>query len=140
MPGPLTNSKHELAAVYRFSGSGVHEAYLKAGFKGNDSQSTKLFKRKDVQARITELREEFQKRVFDDLIVTKESITKEMTENRDFARKQKNPGAMNTATKDKATLHGLMDTKTTVDLNIKSIHDMNEDELRATKARLLGGS
>ncbi|MGB1214597.1 MAG: hypothetical protein ACPG4X_14630 [Pikeienuella sp.] len=126
---PLKNTKHELAAVYRFSGHSQTDAYAMAGYSRNSAKASGLFKREDVRARIRELQVETARRVVERRAVTKESLTDEMDENRSAALDLGQPAAAQTATRDKAKMHGLMNEKS-VHFH-KSVDDMTAAELRA---------
>lgn len=53
--GILRNLQHECAAQARAKGSSEVDAYAKAGYKSCDANAARLFKRKDVKARVDEL-------------------------------------------------------------------------------------
>lgn len=108
----LKNARHELAVLFRLRGNSQIDAYEKAGYSRKSVRACSVFfNRADVKARMEELRAEVHEKIVEREIVSLESLTKEFTENREFAKVQEAPAAMNTATSGKAKLHGFMTDK-----------------------------
>jgi phage terminase small subunit len=75
---PLTNPKHEAFAQFRYlDGLTADEAYVRAGYKRNDSNSARLNGDERIQARGKELLAERENRLHTKFEVTKERILAE---------------------------------------------------------------
>jgi len=95
--------------------SNASEAYRRAYDVGEDTKPETIWRKAievlqngKVAARIVEIQDQARER----LLVTLESITAELDENRSIAAQLDQPAAMNAATLGKAKLHGLMVEKT----------------------------
>ena len=130
----LKNLRHEAAVGYRLAGLTQVDAYEQAGYKRNRRVASSLFQRPEVKTRLAELQDKVEERIIERRAVTKEMLTDEMDENRDLALEEKQAAAAQTATRDKAKMHGFMTDKQI--RYTKSIDDMTEAELDA----LLGES
>jgi phage terminase small subunit len=71
---PLVDPKHEAFVHNILAGQKQADAYVAAGFKANDSNCSRLFRRADVQARLAELQE----RAAEKAVVTKERVLAEL--------------------------------------------------------------
>ena len=106
----LTPKQDHFARVY-VETSNASEAYRQAYDVGKDTKPEGIWvdacntlAKPNVALRVFELQQAAQERT----MVTIESITKELEENRTFAASLDQPAAMNTATMGKAKIHGLV--------------------------------
>ena len=102
---PLDNPQHEKFARLVASGNAYRAAYVKAGFKAprdDNSNAAHLAARKDVAARIFELKQHQAERIG----VTVDSLVKEYDQMIALAKKVKHPAAGVGAITAKATLLG----------------------------------
>ena len=104
----LKNARWEAVCIYRVNGMSQIDAYHFAGYVRDNGQSTRLFQRPAVRARIAELQQSIVDLVIERRAVSKETLTYEMDENRLFAFEKGNSAAAQTATRDKAKMHGFM--------------------------------
>lgn len=84
-----------------------------------------------VAQRVFELQQLAQERT----LVTVESLTNELNENRDFAKQQKQPAAMTSATMGKAKIHGLDAQKIdmTIKASVEQVDNLEKGRERALK-------
>lgn len=119
----LTPKQEAFARVY-VETSNASEAYRQAYDVGKHTkpetiweQASRILADCKVSARVMEMQQAAQERT----MVTLESITNELDENRTFAATLDQVAAMNTATLGKAKIHGLLiekvDAKHTVEIN-----------------------
>lgn len=119
----MTPKQEAFARAYVETGN-ASEAYRRAYDVGEDTEpqtvwneAYKLLKNPDVSLRVVELQEEARERC----IVTVESLTKELDQDRQLARKEAMPSAAISAVLGKAKLHGLLvdktDNKTRIELS-----------------------
>ena len=101
---PLSNQRHERFAQELAKGKSAAEAYRNAGYDGDRTAASRLSTNVNVQSRLAELQERGAERA----LVTIETITKELDEDRELARKLGMPAAAVTAVMGKAKLHGLL--------------------------------
>lgn len=104
MAGPLKNARHERFAQWRAKGKSVDEAYVKAGFKANRGNASRLNANEGVRARVLEL----QVRAAEKAIITADDIARQLDQDRQFARKLKQASAAVSATLGKAKVLGLV--------------------------------
>ncbi|ALC12491.1 hypothetical protein [Sphingopyxis sp. 113P3] len=104
MSGPLKNARHEKFAQERAKGNSVDRSYVAAGFRANRGNAARLNANESVQARIAEL----QSRAAEKTVVTVADIAKQLDEDREFARKNKQSSAAVSATLGKAKVLGLL--------------------------------
>ena len=102
--GVLSNARHERFAQELAKGKSASEAYSLAGYAPNQPSASRLLSNVMVQTRLTELQEKGAERA----LVTIESITRELDEDRELARKLEMPAAAISAVMGKAKLHGLL--------------------------------
>lgn len=74
MPGPLKNARHERFAQELAKGATADAAFIRAGFKANRGNATRLKAKESVLARVTELKEKAAERT----VVTVEGITQRL--------------------------------------------------------------
>lgn len=103
----LTDPKHEAFVHFIIKGETQARAYVLAGFKQNDSNCSRLFRREDVQARIAELQEAAAKKA----VKTAADIIDQLGEDRDFARQLEAPAAAISATMGQAKVLGLLNER-----------------------------
>lgn len=119
----MTPKQEAFARAYVETGN-ASEAYRQAYDVGEDAkpetiwnEASDLRKNPEVALRVLELQEEARERC----IVTVESLTKELDEDRVLARKEAMPSAAISAVLGKAKLHGLLidktDNKTRIELS-----------------------
>jgi len=123
MPAPkaakLTPKQDAFARAY-VEMLGPSEAYKRAYDAENMSpesikvEANKLLNRPNIALTIVKLQEAGRERT----LVTVESLTKELDENRSAALELEQPAAMNSATMGKAKLHGLLVDRVHGDVNI----------------------
>ncbi len=117
----LTQKQEELAKAYILHQGNQTQAYRdvypnsKANNKSLWTLAYKAFANIEVQNRIKELQE----MATNQFMVTIETITAELDENRKIAKELEQPTAMNGATIAKSKLHGLMVEKKEVTLDAK---------------------
>jgi phage terminase small subunit len=109
----MTPKQEAFALAYVETGN-ASEAYRRAYDVGEDTsnqviwnEASKVLANHYVSVRVMELQEAAQERC----IVTIESLTKELDEDRTLAREEKQPSAAITAVMGKAKLHGLVTDK-----------------------------
>lgn len=100
----LSNQRHERFAQELAKGKTATEAYALAGYKPDDGNAARLTGNDRVQERLAELQGKAAERA----LVTIETITAELDEDRELARKLGMPAAAVTAVMGKAKLHGLL--------------------------------
>lgn len=106
----LANARHERFAQELAKGKTATEAYIIAGYKAHDGNAATLRGNQRVLERLAELQEKGAERA----LVTIESITRELDEDRELARKLEMPAAAISAVMGKAKLHGLLVDKSEV--------------------------
>lgn len=102
--GVLSNARHERFAQELAKGKSASEAYAIAGYAPNQPSASRLLSNVMVQSRLAELQEKGAERA----LVTIESITRELDEDRELARQLEMPAAAISAVMGKAKLHGLL--------------------------------
>lgn len=130
MSGPLKNARHERFAQERAKGRSVDVSYVKAGFKANRGNASRLNADESVQARVLEL----QARIAEKAVITAADIVKQLDQDRAFARKQGQAAAAVTATMGKAKVLGLIKDKhehTGKNGGPIQYADLSDDELAA---------
>lgn len=130
MTGPLKNSKHERFAQAIVKGDTLDAAYVKAGYSRNEKNAARLKKYEGVAARISELQE----RVAEKVVLTAADIAKQLDEDREFARAQKQSAAAVSATLGKAKVLGLMPERhehTGKNGGPILYHDLSDEEIEA---------
>ncbi len=120
----LKNTRHERFAQNLAKGMSAAKAYEKAGYKRTDGSAGRLHRNAQVKRRVAEL----QNRAAEKTGYTIVKATAELEEARQLATTEKNPAAMVSASMGKAKVNGLLVDKHLV--GMKSIKDMNENELR----------
>lgn len=100
----LSNNRHEAFAQHLATGMSATEAYEKAGYTPSQPNSARLTSNDMVQSRVAELQNRGAERV----VVTLESLTKELEDARDLAIKNKQPSAAVSAIMGKARLFGFI--------------------------------
>ena len=120
----LKNTRHERFAQNLAKGMSATEAYETAGYKANGPNAGRMTKNDEIVKRIAEL----QNRAAEKTGYTIVKATAELEEARQLATTEKNPAAMVSASMGKAKVNGLLVDKHLV--GMKSIKDMNENELR----------
>lgn len=101
---PLPNPRHERFAQEFAKGKSAAEAYREAGFKPNEGNCIRLKGNERVQARVSEL----QGRAAERAEITAADIAKQLDEDRDLARSEKQASAAVSASMGKAKLLGLI--------------------------------
>jgi hypothetical protein len=110
----LKNPRHELFAQNLASGLTIVDAHEGAGFVRNDSNASRMARRDDVVARVTELKGLSATRTALKLEITTESLIAEAEEIKQLALSEGDYGAANTALREKAVLSGKWIEKTEV--------------------------
>lgn len=127
----LTVKQEAAAQAYIENGGNRSEAYRDVYNAENMKPETiwvkasELFSNGKVAVRVLELQEAHLHRHN----ITVDSITNELDENRNLAKEEKNPAAMNASTMGKAKIHGLITDKIEVDK--ADLKGMSDDELQA---------
>jgi phage terminase small subunit len=103
----LKNQRHELFAQSIAKGKTQAEAYEIAGYKPSEPNASRLTSNEKVQARVQELLGKAAERT----LVTIDSITKQLNDDRSAARGFKQAGAMVSASLGIAKIHGLIKDK-----------------------------
>lgn len=103
MSGPLKNARHERFAQELAKGKSQAEAYTKAGYKPDDGAASRLSGNIKVRDRVAEL----QSRAAEKAVFTAADMARQLDEDREFARKLKNPSAAISASLGKAKVLGL---------------------------------
>lgn len=103
----LKNPRHEAFAQALAKGETADQAYQSAGYKEDRGHASRLAANGSIRQRLTELQSAAAERT----LVTIDSITRELDEDRELARSVKQAAAAITATVNKAKLHGLMTDK-----------------------------
>jgi hypothetical protein len=115
----LANARHERFAQELVKGTSQGKAYALAGFKPSDQHASRLASSGKVRARVAELQEAVQARVVDQqangelqatgsVVISVESLLRELEEARQMALALKQPGAIIKAVQAKAVLAGLV--------------------------------
>ena len=142
---PLTDKQEAACQAYIEANGNQSEAYRRAYSTENMSPSTIwteasiLFGLPHVTKRVLELLEEHRERHN----VTVDTITVELDEARDLAKKESLPAAMTSAIMGKAKIHGLITEKSKVDLTSSdgtmtpSVLDMSKLSTQTIKELLL---
>ena len=120
----LKNTRHERFAQGLAQGMSATAAYAQAGYEPSGQNAGRLTKNDEIQASVSEL----QGRCAERTLNTIEDIVSQLDEDRALARAKGQASAMVSATMGKAKVLGLIVEKHRI--GIKSIDDMNEDELR----------
>lgn len=85
----LSNPRHERFCQELAQGKTATEAYELAGFKPDDGNASKLFKRPDVQARVQEITGKIAEKVAEKAAVDKAWVIDRLVENADRAMQAK---------------------------------------------------
>jgi hypothetical protein len=101
---PLPNARHERFAQELAKGKSANEAYQLAGFKANEGNCIRLKGNERVIARL----EELQLRAANKAECTAADIAKQLDEDRQLARTEKQASAAVSASMGKAKLFGLI--------------------------------
>lgn len=99
----LKNAKHERFAQARAAGATIDQAYADAGFSPHRGNAHRLSAKESVRERVRELLTEASAAVG----VTLETVTRDLMEDRDLARKHNQASAAIKATEHIAKLHGV---------------------------------
>jgi hypothetical protein len=135
MAGPLKNARQERFAQELAKGKSVDEAYAAAGYTPNRGNAARLKANEGVAARFAEL----QQRVAEKVVVTAAEIARQLDEDREFARSNKQSAAAVSATLGKAKLLGLMPERhehTGKNGGPIEYRDLGEEEIDARLAAL----
>lgn len=126
---PLRNPRHETFAQMLALGRTPAQAYQIAGYRAGDpaSSASALRLQEDIAGRVLGL----QRTVAERTVVTMETLIDELDEARLLARDVAQPGAMVSATKEKAILLGLRVEKRDMTTRSGDPKGMTDDELAA---------
>jgi hypothetical protein len=136
----LSNAKHELFCQHLALGKTASEAYEMAGYKPSRSNASVLRANQNVSDRLSEILQQSERKVVQQIEYTRDSILAELDEARKMAIELKNPSAAWQAAMAKAKLLGLVIDRREVG-NVGPFDDMTDEELisaAARKARELG--
>ena len=136
----LPNAKHELFCQHLALGKTASEAYEMAGYKPSRSNASVLRAKQNVSDRLSEILQQSERKVVQQIEYTRDSILAELDEARRMAIELKNPSAAWQAAMAKAKLLGLVIDRREVG-DAGKFDDMTDEELiaaAAKKARELG--
>jgi len=130
----LKNARHELFAQSVASGSELNEAYVKAGFKPNNGNSSTLNQKTTIQNRIREILSQRNRKILEksarEVEVTREKILADLEEARQVAKKARNGSAMAMASLGMAKVQGLIIDRREVG-DVGAFTSMTDEELLA---------
>jgi len=133
--GPLKNARHERFAQLRAKGKSVDAAHAEAGFSPNRGNAARLNANESIAARVAEL----QAKAAEKAVITAADIARQLDEDREFARENKQSAAAVSATLGKAKLLGLMPERhehTGKNGGPIEYRDLGEEEIDARLAAL----
>ena len=136
----LANSRWERFAQELAQGKSQTEAYVAAGYKGDRTVASHLATKRNIVERVHELKSATAARA----AVTRESILRELEEDRALARKLNQTAAAVSATMGKAKVAGIVVDRKEVGApgEFEAIEKMGVNELRAfidVAAQAIGG-
>lgn len=112
----LKNTKHELFAQALAKGESITDSYKAAGFSprgAGQGGHRLLLKNVEIQDRVDEIK----RRVAERTIITLAGLTQDLLDEREVARRMRQPGVARQCTKDIAELNGLLTDKRRNDLD-----------------------
>jgi hypothetical protein len=104
----LSNAKHELFCQHLALGKTASEAYEMAGYKPSRSNASVLRAKQNVSERLSEILQQSERKVVQQIEYTRDSILAELEEARQMAIELKNPSAAWQAAMAKAKILGLI--------------------------------
>jgi hypothetical protein len=104
----LSNAKHELYCQHLALGKTASEAYEMAGYKPSRSNASVLRAKQSVSDRLSEILQQSESKVVQQIEYTRDSILAELEEARQMAIELKNPSAAWQAAMAKAKILGLI--------------------------------
>jgi hypothetical protein len=136
----LSNAKHELFCQHLALGKTATEAYEMAGYKPSRSNASVLKANQNISDRLSEILQQSERKVVQQIEYTRESLLAELEEARQTARDRGNASAMVSATIGKARVLGLIIDRREVG-DAGAFDSLTDEELVARavkKARELG--
>ena len=136
----LSNAKHELFCQHLALGKTASEAYEMAGYKPSRSNASVLRAKQNVSDRLSEILQQSERKVVQQIEYTRDSILAELEETRQMAVELKNPSAAWQSAMAKAKLLGLIIDRREVG-DVGGFDTLTDDEsvaLAAKQARELG--
>jgi phage terminase small subunit len=136
----LSNAKHELFCQHLALGKTATEAYEMAGYKPSRSNASVLKANQNISDRLSEILQQSERKVVQQIESTRESLLAELEEARQTARDRGNASAMVSATIGKARVLGLIIDRREVG-DAGAFDSLTDEELVARavkKARELG--
>jgi hypothetical protein len=104
----LSNAKHELYCQHLALGKTASEAYEMAGYKPSRSNASVLRAKQNVSDRLSEILQQSERKIVQQIEYTRDSILAELEEARQMAIELKNPSAAWQAAMAKAKILGLI--------------------------------
>jgi len=104
----LSNAKHELFCQHLALGKTASEAYELAGYKPSRSNASVLRAKHSVSDRLSEILQQSERKVVQQIEYTRDSILAELEEARQMALELKNPSAAWQSAMAKAKILGLI--------------------------------
>ena len=136
----LSNAKHELFCQHLALGKTASEAYEMAGYKPSRSNASVLRAKQNVSDRLSEILQQSERKVVQQIEYTRDSILAELEEARQMAVELKNPSAAWQSAMAKAKLLGVIIDRREVG-DVGGFDTLTDDEsvaLAAKQARELG--
>ena len=131
----LSNAKHELFCQHLALGKTASEAYELAGYKPSRSNASVLRAKHSVSDRLTELLQQSESKVVQQIEYTRDSIVGELEEARQMALELKNPSAAWQSAMAKAKILGLVIDRREID-NVGKFDSWTDEQLVEEAARL----
>ena len=131
----LSNAKHELFCQHLALGKTASEAYEMAGYKPSRSNASVLRAKQNVSDRLSEILQQSERKIVQDIEYTRDSILAELEDARAFAFEKGNPSAAVSASIGKARVLGLIIDRREVG-NVGKFDSWTDEQLIEEAARL----
>jgi hypothetical protein len=130
----LKNPRHEAFAQALVDGLPAYKAYIEAGYKAHDGDASRLRRKAQVQARISELLEALAEKK----LVTRESLAAEIDQGIVLAHKTEQSASVISGAMAKAKLFGLEAPTRNLNVNLSgTFNQLTDDELRFEVASMI---